>query len=325
MHKFRIMQNIRQLKAIALGSLAAVFFSSTYIVNSFLSANGGHWGWTAGLRSFFLVLLLVVLLRVQGQLRPLLQAMRKQLWVWAIWGNLAFGVAYYFLTFAASFGPGWLIAGVFQFTIVAGIILAPLIYKDERAKIPLRALLLSFIILTGIALMQWSQQDGTYSHGQLLWCIILVLLAAFVWPLANRKLLLHLEETNQHLNAIQRVAGTAIGSIPVQFLLMGYGYSQVGLPGQGQLLGVLVIALSSGVLGCILFFKAMHMARFDASALAAVEATQSVEIIMTVIGEVMLLGIAWPNRVGMLGMFLIISGLVLYSLPVRQKRLVSVA
>jgi drug/metabolite transporter (DMT)-like permease len=318
------MQNSHSFKAIALGCLAALFFSSTYIVNSFLSANGGHWAWTAGLRTFFLMLLLVVLLKVQGQLKHLLQVMRKQLWVWAIWGNIAFGVAYYFLTFAASFGPGWLIAGVFQFTIVAGIILAPLIYKDERAKIPLRALLLSFVILAGIALMQWSQKDGAYSHGQLLWCIILVLLAAFVWPLANRKLLLHLEETNQHLNAIQRVAGTAIGSLPVQFLLMGYGYSQVGLPGQGQLLGVLVISLSSGVLGCILFFKAMHMARFDASALAAVEATQSVEIIMTVIGEVLLLGIAWPNRVGMLGMFLIMSGLVLYSFPARQKKLAAV-
>jgi uncharacterized membrane protein len=105
---------------------------------------------------------------------------------------------------------------------------------------------------------------------------------------------------------------------------MGYGYTHAGLPGQGQLLGVLVISLSSGVLGCILFFKAMHMARHDASALAAVEATQSVEIIMTVIGEVLLLGIAWPNRIGMLGMVLIMSGLVLYSLPARHKKLAAV-
>lgn len=321
MHKFKGMHQNRPLKAIALGCLAAVFFSSTYILNSFLSANGGHWAWTAGLRSFFLVLLLILILRVQGQLKHLLQVMRKQLWVWALWGNIAFGVAYYFLTFASSFGPGWLIAGVFQFTIVAGIVQAPLIYKDARARIPLRALLLSFVILGGIALMQWSQRNGSYSHGQLLWCVVLVLLAAFVWPLANRKLLLHLEENDQHLSAIQRVAGTAIGSLPVQAILMGYGYSQAGLPGQGQLLGVLVISLSSGVLGCILFFKAMHLARFDASALAAVEATQALEIIVTVIGEVLLLGIAWPNWTGITGMVLVMGGLVLYSLPARQKKL----
>jgi uncharacterized membrane protein len=244
--------------------------------------------------------------------------MRQQLWVWVLWGGIAFGVTYFFLTYAASFGPGWLVAGVFQFTIVAGILIAPFIYQDKRARIPVRALLLSLLILAGIALMQWSQKDGAYSGEQLLICVVLVLLAAFLWPLANRKLMLHVEEGGHELNAMQRVAGTAIGSIPVQLLLMSYGYFQVGLPGQQQVLSVLVIAISSGLIGCILFFKAMHIARADGAGLAAVEATQSVEILMTVIGEVLLLGIAWPNWLGNTGMFLIIGGLVLYSLPARQ-------
>ena len=63
----------------------------------------------------------------------------------------------------------------------------------------------------------------------------------------------------------------------------------------------------------------MHLARTDASALAAVEATQSVEILVTVTGEVLLLGIAWPNWLGNLGMLVIMGGLVLYSVPARQK------
>lgn len=312
------MQKKDNLKAIAIGSLASVFFSSTYIMNSFLAANGGHWAWTAGLRSFLLVLILAVMLQFKGHLMPLIRVMRQQLWIWVLWGGIAFGVTYFFLTYAASFGPGWLVAGVFQFTIVAGILLAPFIYQDKRARIPLRALLLSLLILAGIALMQWSQKDGAYSGDQLLICVVLVLLAAFLWPLANRKLMLHVEERGYQLNAMQRVAGTAIGSIPVQFVLMGYGYFQVGMPGQQQVVSVLVIALSSGVIGCILFFKAMHISRADGAGLAAVEATQSVEILMTVIGEVLLLGIAWPNWLGNTGMFLIMGGLVLYSLPARQ-------
>ena len=84
---------------------------------------------------------------------------------------------------------------------------------------------------------------------------------------------------------------------------------------------MLLITLSSGVVGCILFFKAMHMARFNAASLAAVEATQALEILVTVVGEVLLLGVSWPNWLGNLGMLLIITGLVLYTVPSRQKAL----
>lgn len=313
------MQSIHNLKAIAIGSLAAVFFSSTYILNSFLAVNGGHWAWTAGLRTTFLVIILLVVLAVKGQLRHLLEVMRRRLLVWLLWGGVAFGLSYFFLTFGATFGPGWLIAGVFQFTIVAGILLSPLVYKDSRARIPLRALLLSVIILLGIVAMQWSQKEGTFTHEQLLWCVVLVLLAAFSWPLANRKLLLYLEEEGEQLSAVQRVAGTALGSLPVQLLLMCYGYSEAGLPGQEQLQAVLIITFSSGIAGCVLFFQAMHLARHSGASLAAVEATQSIEVLVTMIGEVLLLGIAWPNWLGNLGMMLIIGGLILYSLPGRKK------
>ncbi|AKD05862.1 hypothetical protein PKOR_20455 [Pontibacter korlensis] len=309
------------MKAISLGVVACLFFSSTYILNSFLSAKGGHWAWTTGLRSFFLMLMLMALLAAKGQLVHLLKAIRQNLQVWLVWGSIAFGLAYYFLTYAASFGPGWLVAGVFQFTIVAGILLSPFLYKDHRAKIPMKALLLSMLIMVGIACMQWSQKNGSYTSQQLWACVSLVMLAAFVWPLANRKLLLHAEESGHNLTAIQRVAGTAIGSLPVQLIMMLYGYSQSGIPGQEQLLAVLTISLSSGLVGCILFFKAMHLARHDAASLAAVEATQSIEILATVVGEVLLLGIAWPNMTGNIGMVLIIFGLVLYSMPARRKTL----
>lgn len=304
--------------------VASVFFCSTYVLNSFISVGNGHWAWTVALRTLFLLIILLGILQFKNQLSPLLHILKKQPKVWMFWGSVWFGLVYVLLTAAASFGPGWLIAGVFQFTIVAGILLSPFLYKDGRAKIPVRALLLSILILIGIALMQWSQRNGSYTDAQLLICIILVLLAAIIWPLANRKMLLFVEEQGYELNSMQRVAGTAIGSLPVLFMLMGFGYYKAGLPGETQLLAVFVIAISSGVIGTILFFKATHLARTDSAALAAVEATQSIEIVATVIGEVLLLGIAWPNFTGNLGMLLITGGLILYSIPARRKVLSTV-
>ncbi len=318
------METTQHLKAIGIGVVASAFFSSTYVLNSFISAGDGHWAWTVALRTFFLLIILLVILYVKNQLKPLLHILKKQPKVWIFWGSTWFGLVYVLLTAAASLGPGWLIAGVFQFTIVAGILLAPFLYKDGRAKIPVRALLLSVLILAGIALMQWSQRNGSYTEIQLLGCIMLVLAAAIIWPLANRKLLLFVEDHNYNLNAMQRVAGTAIGSLPALFLLMIFGYSEAGLPGEVQLTAILVMAVCSGVVGTILFFKATHLARTDGAALAAVEATQSVEIIATVVGEVLLLGIAWPNLMGNMGMLLIMGGLILYSIPAKKKVLSSV-
>ncbi|MEJ8801861.1 multidrug resistance efflux transporter family protein [Pontibacter sp. H249] len=59
---------------------------------------------------------------------------------------------------------------------------------------------------------------------------------------------------------------------------MGFSYSQAGLLSETQSIAVFIIALSSVVIYSILFFKATHMARTYSAALAAVEATQSVEI-----------------------------------------------
>lgn len=318
------MQSNQNLKAIGLGVVASIFFCSTYVMNSLIAVGSGHWAWTVSLRIVFMLTILLSILQAKRQLKPLLKVMRHRPKVWMFWGSTWFGVVYVFLTSAASFGPGWLIAGVFQFTIVAGILLSPFLYKDGRAKIPVKALLLSVLILIGIALMQWSQRNGVYSEAQLLICVMLVLMAAIIWPLASRKLLLFVEENGYELNAMQRVAGNAIGSLPVLFLLMGYGYSEAGLPGQTQMLAVFAIAISSGLIGTILFFKATHLARTDGAALAAVEATQSVEIIATVVGEVLLLGIAWPNLTGIMGMSLVMGGLILYSIPAKKKELSTV-
>ena len=70
------------------------------------------------------------------------------------------------LTFAGDYGPSWLIAGTWQITIIAGILVTPLFYsmienngnlEKVRNKIPKKSLFISTIILFGIILMQYSR------------------------------------------------------------------------------------------------------------------------------------------------------------------------
>ena len=58
---------------------------------------------------------------------------------WLLWSFVGFVLFYGPLTFAAAFGPGWLVSGTWQFTIIAGVLLAPLFITVIAGK-PTRAL-----------------------------------------------------------------------------------------------------------------------------------------------------------------------------------------
>jgi hypothetical protein len=45
-------------RLLALGTLAALFFSSTFVLNRSMSLEGGHWVWTASLRYGWMLLFL---------------------------------------------------------------------------------------------------------------------------------------------------------------------------------------------------------------------------------------------------------------------------
>ena len=51
---------------------------------------------------------------------------------WLLWSPVGFGLFYAPMAFAVSAGPGWLLAGTWQITILAGILLAPLLYDAKR-------------------------------------------------------------------------------------------------------------------------------------------------------------------------------------------------
>lgn len=310
------------MKAISLGVLATVFLSMTFIANSLMATGGGHWAWTTALRYLLLLPLLLIMALAKRQLKPLLQAMRQAPLTWLRWGTLGYGVFYLCLTYASLLAPGWLVAATFQTTILAGLLIAPLIYKDHRAKAPRKALIISSVIVSGILVMQVQKFGSIGSEGAgVLVSFVLALAAAFLWPLGNRKLMLELEEQGVDLNATQRVLGMTLGCVPLLLLLAGYGYYTVGLPPVGQVTGMLAAALCAGLFGGIIFYKAMQLVRHNAVAMATVEATQVMAILFTLIGEVLLTGLPWPGIYGNLGLLIILLGVCGYFiLSVRHGR-----
>jgi hypothetical protein len=110
-------------------------------------------------------------------------------------------------------------------------------------------------------------------------------------------------------DAICRVLLLTLGSLPLWGVLIALRSPPV--PSEGQLFMTLLVALFSGVAATSLFLGARHMAK-SPSELAAVDCTQSMEVVFSLAGEALLLGGALPGSMGWAGIFLTLLGLVLY-------------
>lgn len=304
------------MKELALGILASLFFAVTFVLNHSMELDGGSWLWSASLRYFLMLPFLYVIVRVRGRtkLQQLHSEMKKKPWQWLIWSFVGFVLFYAPLTFAAGYGPGWLVSGTWQITIVAGVLLAPLFIHvvngiPVRNKIPLVSLLISSLILVGIFLIQISHA-AQVSKMELILSIVPVLVAAFAYPLGNRKMM---DVTNGQIDTFQRVLGMTIASMPAWIVLALYALFTVGLPSMSQVVQCLIVAISSGVIATTLFFIATDRVRHDQGKLAGVEATQSTGVLFAIIGEVLLLQVAFPTPIALLGVGIIIIGMLLHS------------
>src|SRR5690606_26845570 len=211
------------------GLCSALFFTMTYVLNRVAASAGGDWAWTATLRYLVTLPLLLPLLPWQGGAAPVWCAIRRHPWAWLRCSAIGFGAFYLLLSFAAASGPSWLVAGRFQFTVVAGILCAPLLYRDARRRIPRAALLVAAVNMA---------------------C---VLAAAVAYPLGNRLLLLHLERSGEDLNATQRVFGMTLASQPLWWAIAAWAWTRSGAPPAGQVWLAGGVALSAGVVASILF------------------------------------------------------------------------
>ncbi len=298
-----------------LGLAAGMFFSATFIFNRAMSLEGGHWYWSAALRYAYMVLFLGVginLFKGGAYFRQVLSEFRQHWAFWIVSGTIGFGGFYALICFAADHSPGWVVATTWQMTIIATLFVLMLFGKTFSKKI----WLYSAVVFTGVLLVNISQIEAADTMTLLLGASP-VLLAAFLYPLGNQLVweAKHgrkgLPEVDARLldNAFAKVFLLSLGSLPFWVLL--FPFTEATIPSHGQLINVALVALFSGVIATSLFLSARNSAD-NASKLAAVDATQSSEVIFALAGEALFLQASLPNLMGVLGMLVACAGLIAF-------------
>lgn len=299
-------------RAVPIALASALFFTLTYVLNRRAAVDGGHWAWTASLRYLLTMPMLGLVLGARGGVRPVLAAMRSRPGPWFLWSAVGFVLFYVCLAGAAASGPSWLVAAGFQLTVVAGMLLAPLLYVDERRRVPPRALAIGLVIVSGVLLMQLGHFGDGLDGGAWL-ALGCVVVSAFTYPLGNRRMLLHLEREGRALGSLQRVFGMTLASIPLWLMIAGYAWWVSGPPPLEHVLLASGVALSAGVIATVLFFEATARVQGDPVALGAVEAMQGSELLFATVMGVLLLGEPWPTGWTLAGAVVVILGLVAFA------------
>jgi len=303
-------------RLVALGSLAALFFSSTFVLNRAMSLQGGHWAWTSSLRFGFMLIFLIILLLVTQGWKALADVKNIFLKHWLFWilsGSIGFGVFYSLITFSSQYAAGWVVATTWQTTILA----TPIVLILFGRKVPAKGLVFTGIIFIGIILVNIEHAALT-SLREVLFSALPVLVAAFAYPIGNQLVWEARMGHNPRIpkidhpildNSFARVLLLTAGSLPFWLILLLV--SSPPPPTRGQLLSTALVALLSGVIATTLFLYARHLCR-QPYEISAVDATQSMEVIFSLLGEIIFLGAALPGPLGMAGVALTIIGLAAY-------------
>ncbi len=304
------------LRLISLGSLAALFFSRTFVVNRALSLQGGHWAWTSSLRFGFMLIFLVIILLMRDGKKALSDVKDVFLnhWVfWVIAGSIGFGVFYSLITFSSQYAAGWIVATTWQTTILA----TPIVIALFGRKVPRSGLVFTAIIFIGIVLVNIEHAALT-SVREVLFSALPVLGAAFAYPIGNQlvwetRMGHHPRLPHFQLpildNAFARVLLLTLGSLPFWIGLLLF--TSPPPPSTDQLLSTALVALLSGVIATTLFLYARHLSH-QPYEVAAVDSTQSLEVVFSLLGEIIFLSGTLPGWIGLAGILLTILGLVAY-------------
>ncbi|ETI90486.1 DMT family transporter [Clostridium butyricum] len=305
-------------KAFMLGICSSFFFAFTFILNQQMHLSGGSWYWSSSLRYIFMLPMLLIIMISKRQLKEVIIDIRKKPLSWLLWSTIGFGFFYAPLSFASSYGASWLVAGTWQLTIVAGGLMSPLFFKiiktekgivKIRNKIPKKSLLISLLILVGIALM-YIEEATDISLLNTMLVIIPVIIAAFSYPLGNRKMM---EICDSNINTIQRVFGMTLCSIPFWIIISLLGISNSGLPGKSQLIQSFIVAVFSGIIATILFFKATDIVKDNSHNIAIIESTQAGEVVFTLLGGILIFHDTVPTTLSLLGLIIVVLGMILNS------------
>ncbi|MCE5188739.1 MAG: multidrug resistance efflux transporter family protein [Eubacteriales bacterium] len=295
-------------KAVPLGLLAAFFFAFTFLLNRSMHLSGGSWVWSASLRYLFTFPVFALLVGRRFGFSRVHGAIRKHPGAWLLWSTVGFGLFYAPISYAGDHGESWLIAASWQVTIVMGILLAPLFQKRIAGK----NLGAAAVILAGVFLLQ-AKNLASFRFSSVAETLLPILVAAVSYPLGNRKMM---AICGEELSTTERVYGMTLCSLPFWILLALCGFAAKGVPSVSQTLQSLGVALFSGVIATLLFFRATDLVKTSQRQLAVVESTQSFEVLFTLLGGIFVLHDTPPDTPGYLGVGLIVVGMALSSLAV---------
>jgi drug/metabolite transporter (DMT)-like permease len=293
-------------KALTFSIAGSFFFAFTFVLNRSMHLSGGSWIWSASLRYLFTVPILALIVGRRHGFHKIHQAIQKCSADWLLWSTVGFGFFYAPLSFAGDYGESWMIAATWQLTIVMGVLLSPVFHK----RIPVKNLGAAGIILIGVFLLQIPNLIHLDARAALL-TLFPILIAAVSYPLGNRKMM---QICGDELSTIERTYGMTLCSLPFWCLLSVFGLVRAGVPSAGQTLQSFGVALFSGVIATLLFFKATDLVKSNHKQIAVVESTQSGEVLFTLLGGVVFLGDTPPDWLGAAGIFLITFGMFLSSM-----------
>ena len=238
-------------KAFILGIAGSFFFAFTFLLNRNMNLTGGSWVWSATLRYLFTFPIIAVIVWRKYGFRTIHTVIKKNLWYWLTWSTVGFGLFYAPLSFASDYGESWLIAASWQVTIVMGILMAPLFHQ----AVPVKNLIASGIILIGVFLLQAHSIMNLELNATLL-TLLPIVVAAISYPLGNRKMM---AVCLDHISTMERTYGMTLCSLPFWCVLSLFGVGKFGLPSTGQAIQALCVAMFSGVIATLLFFKATDL------------------------------------------------------------------
>lgn len=291
--------------------LASLFFTFTFVINRAISLDGGEWYWSATLRFIYTLLFLAIgFIAFKGftYFKTILKEYIDYFKFWTITGTIGFGFFYSLICYAADYSPAWVVATCFQISIIASLFV--LAYFGQ--KLSKKVWFTTFVIFLGITLVNLSHVDMDNLQALALGFIPL-LISAFSYPVGNQ---LVWNEKNRRKdekeniavmnNAFAKVFLMTLGSFPLWIIL--YFVNDPAPPTQAQYINVAVIALFSGIIATSLFLYARSHAN-TSNKLIIIDATASVEVIFALFAEIIFLGLAFPNMLGLSGIMITILGL----------------
>lgn len=306
-------------RLIGYGILSGALFSSTFVLNEYMSISGGHWLWSASLRYFFMVAIILSIYAVQSKAALIVDLTKEFIrnsTFWCIAGSLGFGAFYSLLCFSADHAPGWIVAATWQLTIVSSLFVLALFGNSLKKN----TWVLASVIFCGVVIINISQQYGTSIESNLWKAMIPIVLATFcypfgnqlVWEARNGKIKFFSMEKKELLDGVfNKIYLLSLGSLPLWILL--FFIVRPPPPSASQIYSTITVALCSGILATGLFFYARYQAS-SSEELAAVDSTQSSEVIFALIASLLIFNSPIEHLwLALLGILCVVGGLITFS------------